>query len=120
VAREKLKKKIATYKNGVVIRKQEVERAKEAFAKDEADLAKLKGEEKMLQGLVDKLKGLAFVSIGLEPSAKVWYMEQMHGFCSFVVEMSSHLCRAKEINRECRGRRAFKKREGRKENKRRS
>jgi len=56
VAREKLKKKIATYENGVVIRKQEVERAKEAFAKDEADLAKLKGEEKMLQGLVDKLK----------------------------------------------------------------
>ncbi|CAO2198283.1 unnamed protein product [Urochloa humidicola] len=54
-AREKLKKKIATYKSGVVIRK-EVERAKEAFAKDEAELAKLKGEEKLLQGLVDKLK----------------------------------------------------------------
>jgi protein kinase C substrate 80K-H len=87
-AREKLKKKIATYKNGVVIRKQEVERAKEAFAKDEAALAKLKGEEKMLQGLVDKLKGLVFVSIGLEPSAKEWYMEQMLGFCSFVVEIS--------------------------------
>ncbi|XP_066306153.1 glucosidase 2 subunit beta-like isoform X1 [Miscanthus floridulus] len=56
VAREKLKKKVATYKNGVVIWKQEVERAKEAFAKDEAELAKLKGEEKILQGLVDKLK----------------------------------------------------------------
>ncbi|WVZ71592.1 hypothetical protein U9M48_020162 [Paspalum notatum var. saurae] len=55
-AREKLKKKIATYKSGVVIRKQELERAKEAFAKDEAELAKLKGEEKILQGLVDKLK----------------------------------------------------------------
>ncbi|KAG0537300.1 hypothetical protein BDA96_03G137300 [Sorghum bicolor] len=55
-AREKLKKKVATYKNGVVIRKQEVERAKEAFAKDESELAKLKGEEKILQGLVDKLK----------------------------------------------------------------
>lgn len=55
-AREKLKKKVATYKSGVVIRKQEVERAKEAFAKDEAELAKLKGEEKILQGLVDKLK----------------------------------------------------------------
>ncbi|CAO2192917.1 unnamed protein product [Urochloa humidicola] len=55
-AREKLKKKIATYKSGVVIRKEEVERAKEAFAKDEAELAKLKGEEKLLQGLVDKLK----------------------------------------------------------------
>ncbi|XP_039810295.1 glucosidase 2 subunit beta-like isoform X2 [Panicum virgatum] len=56
VARDKLKKKIATYKSGVVIRKQEVERAKEAFAKDETELAKLKGEEKLLQGLVDKLK----------------------------------------------------------------
>ncbi|KAL6626376.1 hypothetical protein ACP70R_030102 [Stipagrostis hirtigluma subsp. patula] len=55
-AREKLKKKVATYKSGVVIRKKEVERAKEAFAKDEAELAKLKGEEKVLQGLVDKLK----------------------------------------------------------------
>ncbi|KAL6850451.1 hypothetical protein ACP4OV_021078 [Aristida adscensionis] len=56
VARDKLKKKVATYKSGVVIRKQEVERAKVAFAKDEAELAKLKGEEKLLQGLVDKLK----------------------------------------------------------------
>ncbi|PUZ57232.1 hypothetical protein GQ55_5G413300 [Panicum hallii var. hallii] len=55
-ARDKLKKKITTYKSGVVIRKQEVERAKEAFAKDEVELAKLKGEEKLLQGLVDKLK----------------------------------------------------------------
>lgn len=55
-AREKLKKKIATYKSGVVIRKQEVEKAKEAVAKDEAELAKLKGEEKLLQGLVDRLK----------------------------------------------------------------
>ncbi|XP_062208578.1 glucosidase 2 subunit beta-like isoform X2 [Phragmites australis] len=55
-AREKLKKKVATYKSGVVIRKQEVERAKEAFAKDKAELSKLKGEEKLLRGLVDKLK----------------------------------------------------------------
>ena len=66
-ARDKLKKKIATYKSGVVIRRQEVERAKEAFAKDEAELAKLKGEEKLLQGLVDKLKGMVFVSISFEP-----------------------------------------------------
>lgn len=86
-----MKKKVATYKNGVVIRKQEVERAKEAFAKDEVELAKLKGEEKILQGLVDKLKGLVFVSIALERlsrSFKEWYMEQMLGFCSFVVEIS--------------------------------
>ncbi|XP_051224448.1 glucosidase 2 subunit beta [Lolium perenne] len=55
-AREKLRKKVATYKSGVVIRNQEVEKAKVALAKDEAELAKLKGEEKILQGLVDKLK----------------------------------------------------------------
>ncbi|XP_010230777.1 glucosidase 2 subunit beta isoform X3 [Brachypodium distachyon] len=55
-AREKLKKKVATYKSGVVIRNQEVEKAKVAIAKDEAELTKLKGEEKILQGLVDKLK----------------------------------------------------------------
>lgn len=64
-----MKKKITTYKSGVVIRKQEVERAKEAFSKDEAELAKLKGEAKILQGLVDKLKGVVLVSIGLEPFA---------------------------------------------------
>ncbi|KAL5228913.1 hypothetical protein ABZP36_017178 [Zizania latifolia] len=55
-AREKMKKKIATYKSGVVIRDQEVEKAKVAFAKDKAELTKLKSEEKILQGLVDKLK----------------------------------------------------------------
>ncbi|KAF7022359.1 hypothetical protein CFC21_035145 [Triticum aestivum] len=55
-AREKLKKKVATYKSGVVIRNQEVEKAELAIAKDEAELTKLKGEEKILQGLVDKLK----------------------------------------------------------------
>ncbi|VAH60262.1 unnamed protein product [Triticum turgidum subsp. durum] len=57
-AREKLKKKVATYKSGVVIRNQEVEKAELAIAKDEAELTKLKGEEKILQGLVDKLKVL--------------------------------------------------------------
>ncbi|GJN06304.1 hypothetical protein PR202_ga24020 [Eleusine coracana subsp. coracana] len=73
-AREKLKKKVATYKSGVVIRKQEVEKAKEAYAKDEVELAKLKGEEKILQGLVDKLKGKIFATIGLQ-SAKETYRE---------------------------------------------
>ncbi|GJN25222.1 hypothetical protein PR202_gb13021 [Eleusine coracana subsp. coracana] len=33
-----------------------LKKAKEAYAKDEVELAKLKGEEKILQGLVDKLK----------------------------------------------------------------
>lgn len=55
-ARDKLKKKIATYQEGVTIRKQEVERAKVAIAKDEAELSKLQSEEKTLKGLVLQLK----------------------------------------------------------------
>ncbi|KAH7667380.1 Glucosidase 2 subunit beta protein [Dioscorea alata] len=55
-ARERLRKKIATYQDGVTIRKTEVEKAKQAFAKDEAELANLKAEEKILKGLVQKLK----------------------------------------------------------------
>lgn len=55
-----MKKKIATFKDGVAIRNQEVEKAKQAFAKDEAELAKLKNEEKILNGLVEKLKGALF------------------------------------------------------------
>ncbi|KAM1039313.1 hypothetical protein ACFX2C_028742 [Malus domestica] len=56
VARDKLKKKIATYQEGVAIRKQEVEQAKIAMAKDEAELSKLQSEEKVLKKLVDQLK----------------------------------------------------------------
>ncbi|XP_059430441.1 glucosidase 2 subunit beta [Corylus avellana] len=56
VARDKLKKKIATYQEGVTLRKQEVERAKLGLAKDEAELSKLKDEEKILKGLVQQLK----------------------------------------------------------------
>ncbi|KAJ6845736.1 glucosidase 2 subunit beta [Iris pallida] len=56
VAREKLKKKIQTYQQGVILRKQEIERGKEAFGKDEAELSRLKSEEKILNDLVDKLK----------------------------------------------------------------
>ncbi|KAJ3676607.1 hypothetical protein LUZ60_004019 [Juncus effusus] len=55
-AREKLRKKITTFKEGAIIRNKEVENAKVAFAKDEAELAKLKSEEKMLKNLVDQLK----------------------------------------------------------------
>lgn len=54
-----MKKKIATYQEGVTIRKQEVERAKVAIAKDEAELSKLQSEEKTLKGLVLQLKGLS-------------------------------------------------------------
>lgn len=60
LAKDKLKKKIATYQDGVNIRKQEVENAKQAIAKDKAELSKLKIEEKILKGLVQQLKGTVF------------------------------------------------------------
>ncbi|KAF7836912.1 glucosidase 2 subunit beta [Senna tora] len=56
VARDKLKKKIVTYQEGVLLRKQEVEQAKLALAKDEAELSKLKKEESILKGIVQQLK----------------------------------------------------------------
>ncbi|PON51570.1 Glucosidase 2 subunit beta [Parasponia andersonii] len=60
VAREKLTRKIATFQEGVAIRKQDVERAIEAIAKDEVELSKLQNEEKTLRGLVQQLKGIIF------------------------------------------------------------
>ena len=60
MARDKLKKKITTYKEGVALRNKEVEQAKAAIAKDEAELSKLKNEEKVLKGLVQQLKGIVF------------------------------------------------------------
>ncbi|XP_010938146.1 glucosidase 2 subunit beta isoform X2 [Elaeis guineensis] len=56
VAREKLQKKIATFQMGVTVRRQEVEKAKQAFAQDKAELSKLKSEEKILKEHVQKLK----------------------------------------------------------------
>ncbi|KAI3996512.1 hypothetical protein MKX01_001350 [Papaver californicum] len=56
VARDKLQKKIATYKEGVTIRNQEIEQAKQGISKGEAELSKLKSEEKILKGLVQQLK----------------------------------------------------------------
>ncbi|XP_061360355.1 glucosidase 2 subunit beta [Gastrolobium bilobum] len=55
-ARNKLMKKIATYQEGVKLRKQEVEQAKLDLAKDEAELSKLKREESILKGIVEQLK----------------------------------------------------------------
>ncbi|KAM0953888.1 putative mannose-6-phosphate receptor binding domain superfamily, glucosidase II beta subunit [Dioscorea sansibarensis] len=55
-ARENLKKKITTYHEGVRIRRRDVDKGRQAFAKDEADLAILKAEEESLSGLVQKLK----------------------------------------------------------------
>ncbi|TKY58954.1 Glucosidase 2 subunit beta [Spatholobus suberectus] len=56
VARDRLKKKIATYQEGVKLRKQEIEQAKVAMEKDEAELSKLKKEESILKGIVRQLK----------------------------------------------------------------
>ncbi|KAF8099867.1 hypothetical protein N665_0236s0028 [Sinapis alba] len=55
-ARESLKKKIETYNLGLVVRRKEIEQAKVGLEKDEAELKKLKGEEKILKGLVQQLK----------------------------------------------------------------
>ncbi|KAG7606288.1 Glucosidase 2 subunit beta [Arabidopsis thaliana] len=55
-ARENLKKKIETYNQGLVIRRQEIELAKVGLEKDAAELKKLKSEQKILKGLVDQLK----------------------------------------------------------------
>lgn len=63
VARDKLKKKIATYQEGVAIRKQEVEQAKVAMAKDEAELSKLQSDQKTLKRLVEQLRGIFLVAL---------------------------------------------------------
>lgn len=60
VARDRLLKKISTYKEGAKLRKLEIEQAKIAIAKDEAQLTKLKNEEKTLKPLVQQLKGNTF------------------------------------------------------------
>ncbi|XP_057757444.1 glucosidase 2 subunit beta isoform X1 [Arachis stenosperma] len=56
VARDKLKKKIATYQDGVKLRKDEIEKAKSALDKDKAELLKLKKEESTLKEIVQQLK----------------------------------------------------------------
>ncbi|XP_010536811.1 PREDICTED: glucosidase 2 subunit beta-like [Tarenaya hassleriana] len=55
-ARERLKKKIATYSEGLVLRKQEIDQAKAGLVKDEAELKKLRSDEKILKALVQQLK----------------------------------------------------------------
>lgn len=56
VARDKLKKKIATFQEGITVRKKEIEEAKLAIAKEGAELSKLKNEEKILKERVQQLK----------------------------------------------------------------
>lgn len=60
VARQRLTKKIATFQEGLTIRKHDVEQAKISVAKDEAELSRLKEEENILKGLVQQLKGTLF------------------------------------------------------------
>ncbi|CAH9093896.1 unnamed protein product [Cuscuta epithymum] len=55
-ARDKLKKKIETYREGVVIRKQEIAQAKLAIVKEEEELSTLKNKENTLKDLVEELK----------------------------------------------------------------
>lgn len=52
---------IALFREGVAIRKHEVEQAKISAAKDNAELSKLKNEEKVLKGIVQQLKGIFFI-----------------------------------------------------------
>ncbi|XP_027920474.1 glucosidase 2 subunit beta isoform X2 [Vigna unguiculata] len=56
VARDRLEKKIATYQEGVKLRKQEIEQAKVAIEKDESELSQLKKEESILKVIVKQLK----------------------------------------------------------------
>ncbi|XP_015061556.1 glucosidase 2 subunit beta isoform X1 [Solanum pennellii] len=56
VARDKLKKKIATFQEGITIRKKEIEEAKLAIAKEETEVSKLKNEQKILKGRVEQLQ----------------------------------------------------------------
>uniref|UniRef100_A0A164SVA1 Glucosidase 2 subunit beta n=1 Tax=Daucus carota subsp. sativus TaxID=79200 RepID=A0A164SVA1_DAUCS len=56
MARDRLKKKITTYSEGVTLRRKEIEQSKLAAEKDAAELTKLKNEEKILKGLVQQLQ----------------------------------------------------------------
>ncbi|KAF3612653.1 Glucosidase 2 subunit beta [Capsicum annuum] len=56
VARDKLKKKIATFQEGITVRRKEIEEAKLAIAKEEAEISKLKNEEKVLKARVEQLR----------------------------------------------------------------
>ncbi|XP_022746739.1 glucosidase 2 subunit beta-like isoform X1 [Durio zibethinus] len=55
-AREKLKKKIEMYHEGVALRKQEIEQAKQAIARDKAELLGLKNEKEVLEKVVKQLE----------------------------------------------------------------
>lgn len=52
-----MKKKIATFQEGITVRRKEIEEAKLAIAKEEAEISKLKNEEKVLKARVEQLRG---------------------------------------------------------------
>ncbi|KAE8655348.1 hypothetical protein F3Y22_tig00117032pilonHSYRG00164 [Hibiscus syriacus] len=56
VVRDRLMKKISTYKEGITLREREIEVTKVDIAKDEVEPAKLKNEEKSLKDIVEHLK----------------------------------------------------------------
>ncbi|KAK4780617.1 hypothetical protein SAY87_016723 [Trapa incisa] len=56
VARDRLKKKISTFQQGVAIRKHEVEQARRALIKEEEELTMLKNEQKALKKLVERVR----------------------------------------------------------------
>ncbi|XP_076956123.1 glucosidase 2 subunit beta-like [Bidens hawaiensis] len=56
VARDRLRKKITAFREGLTVRKHEVEQAKLSAAKEEEELSRLKNEENILKGLVQQLK----------------------------------------------------------------
>ncbi|KAJ9179931.1 hypothetical protein P3X46_008242 [Hevea brasiliensis] len=56
VARDKLQRKIDMFKEGVTLRKKEIEQAKQVLANEREELSKLKNEKNILEGLVKQLK----------------------------------------------------------------
>ncbi|CAK9158984.1 unnamed protein product [Ilex paraguariensis] len=81
VARDKLQKKIATYQEGVTVRRLKVEEAKLAIAKDEAELTKFKNEEKILKGLVQQLRG---IFLFFPVNSIIVVMLPLHDFVQYV------------------------------------
>ena len=64
--REKLKRKIATFRAGLEARNQDVEHSQILIEKDKKELANLKVEEKNLKDVVQKLSGIYSYLRGLK------------------------------------------------------
>ena len=102
MARDRLKKKITTYSEGVTLRRKEIEQSKLAAEKDAAELTKLKNEEKILKGLVQQLQGNLFLFIMF----KCYYFVTIAGLVSskclpkldFWKELEDHLMLTESTN----------------------